>query len=276
MDEHEDIRLGVTVKNVRFYGNKPYKAAVVHGGPGALGTVADIALELSKDSGVIEPMQTKNSISELLIELDEIISAYCDKPITLIGHSWGAWLVFIYAAKYPQRVRKVILVGSGPFDVQYVSDIANNRMKHLTGAERVEFNELLKRLNSDKEGEKDGLLKRLGEIVNKSDNYCVFEIDTDKKDCLPVEGDKYSAIWEEAAALRESGKLLGLADGVSCPVVAIHGEHDPHPIDGVKLPLENKVKDFNFCTLGKCGHSPWKEKHAHQEFYKILRKELEE
>lgn len=140
----------------------------------------------------------------------------------------------------------------------------------------MKFDELLKRLNSDKEIEKDGLLKRLGEFVNKSDNYCAFEIDTDKEDCLPVEGDKYSAIWKEAAVLRENGELLRLADEIRCPVVAIHGEYDPHPIDGVKLSLQNKIKDFIIYTLGKCGHSPWKEKHAHQEFYEILRKELEE
>lgn len=264
------------MRNVRFYGNKPYKAAVVHGGPGALGTVAAIARELSKNFGVIEPLQTRDSISELFIELDEVITAHCNRPITLIGHSWGAWLVFIYAAKYPQWVKKLILVGSGPFEAQYVSDIANNRMKSLSEVERTEFDELLKRLNSDKKNEKGGLLKRLGGLVNKSDNYCAFEINTDKEDCLPVEGDKHSAIWKEAAALRESGELLKLADDISCPIVAIHGEYDPHPIDGIKLSLENKVKDFKFYTLGKCGHSPWKEKYAYQDFYKILRKELEE
>lgn len=158
------------MKNVRFYGDKPYKAAVVHGGPGALGTVAAIARELSKNFSVIEPLQTRDSISELLIELDAVITAYCDRPIVLIGHSWSAWLVFIYTAKYSQRVKKVILVGSGPFEVEYVSDIANNRMKHLSEAERAEFDELLKSLNSDKEIEKDELLKRLGKLVNKSDN----------------------------------------------------------------------------------------------------------
>jgi len=82
--------------------------------------------------------------------------------------------------------------------------------------------------------------------------------------------------WKEAAALRESGELLGFADRIICPVVAIHGEYDPHPVDGVKLSLRNKFKDFIMYTLGKCGHSPWKEKHAYQEFYEILGKELEE
>jgi len=263
------------LQDVRLYGNKPYMVAVIHGGPGALGTVAAIARELSGDFGVIEPLQTGNSISALLKELDDVMMINCDGPITLIGHSWGAWLVFIYAAKYPQWVKKVILIGSGPFEAKYVSEIANNRMKHLSEFEREEYNELMKRLDSEMEIEKDRLVKRLGELVNKSDNYNPFEIDTDKEDCFPVEGDKYSAIWLEAAALRESGELSSLADKIICPVIAIHGEYDPHPVDGVKSPLENRIKDFKFYTLGKCGHSPWKERYAYQGFYRILRKELE-
>lgn len=63
MVNHQEIVNEITQElneksNVRLYGGKPYKAAVVHGGPGALGTVAAIARVLSKDLGVIEPLQT--------------------------------------------------------------------------------------------------------------------------------------------------------------------------------------------------------------------------
>ncbi len=264
------------MKNVRFYGDKPYKAAVIHGGPGALGTVAAIARELSIDMGVIESLQTKDSISALLVELNEVIKDNSDKPITLIGHSWGAWLAFIYAAQYPEHVKKVILVGSGPFETKYVSNIADNRIKHLSDAEGEEFHELLRKLNTDNEVDKNKLLKRLGELANKSDNYCAFEIDTEKKDSLFLNGEKYNVIWKEAASLRQTGELLNFAYNINCPVVAIHGEFDPHPVEGVKVPLQDKVKDFKFYILNKCGHSPWKEKFAYQEFYRILRNEIGE
>jgi pimeloyl-ACP methyl ester carboxylesterase len=261
--------------NVRFYGVKPYKAAIIHGGPGALGTVAAIAHELAREYGVIEPLQTKSSISELLMELDEIISVNCNEPVTLIGHSWGAWLAFIYAAEYPGKVKQIILVGSGPFEMKYVADIEKNRMEHLSESEGTEYNALLASLNSDKTTDKDSLMKRLGELVEKADNYCAFEIESDKVDCLPACGDMYSSIWNEAAKLRESGELLKFADKITCPVVAIHGEYDPHPLDGVILPLEKRAQNFTLYTLEKCGHDPWKEKYAHERFYEIIRKELE-
>lgn len=262
------------MKNVRLYGQPPYRAAVIHGGPGALGTVAAIARELSKDLGVIEPLQTKTSIEELLTELDDTLTDDCDRPITLIGHSWGAWLVLMYAARYPQRVNKVILVGSGPFEASYIPQIAYSRVKRLADAESIEFEQSLMQLESEKEARRDALLKRIGELADKCDNYCKFDIATDKEDCLPVEAGKFSAVWKEATALRRNGELLALAGRVQCPVVAIHGKDDPHPADGVKLPLEGRIKEFDFYLLDKCGHYPWKEKYAHEKFYEILRKEI--
>lgn len=56
---------------VRYYGNKPYKVAVIHGGPGAIGSLKYCAEQLEKKIGIgiIEPLQSKYSISELVYEL---------------------------------------------------------------------------------------------------------------------------------------------------------------------------------------------------------------
>ncbi len=260
--------------NARYYGAKPYQAIVVHGGPGALGTVAAIARELSKDYGVIEPLQTKFSVTGLLQELDEVISAGCEGPVSLIGHSWGAWLGFIYAAEYPLKVKKLILVGSGPFEVQYVAEIDKNRMAHLNQSEIAQYHALLAAVSDSETANKDQLLQQLGELVEKADNYCAVEIKTDQDDGLPVCGDMYSAIWAEASKLRESGKLLELAGKITCPVTMIHGEYDPHPLKGVKAPLEKRMKNLRVHVLEKCGHNPWKERYAKELFYEILREEM--
>ena len=49
------------MKNLRVRGKKPYAVAVVHGGPGMPGYMAPVARELAKDTGVLEPLQTKDS-----------------------------------------------------------------------------------------------------------------------------------------------------------------------------------------------------------------------
>ena len=69
---------------VRLYGNEPYKVVLVHGGPGVIGSLKGFAKELSirTDKGV--------------------------EKVTLIGHSWGAWLVALLAEKYPEVVKCII------------------------------------------------------------------------------------------------------------------------------------------------------------------------
>ena len=48
--------------NVRFHGMKPYRVAAVHGGPGAAGSAAALAEGLAGSCGVLEPLQTKDSV----------------------------------------------------------------------------------------------------------------------------------------------------------------------------------------------------------------------
>jgi hypothetical protein len=67
--------------NVRYYGKEPFQVAVIHGGPGS---VAAIARELSKNYGVLEPIQTKTSLEGQVLELYGVLMAFGDLPITLI------------------------------------------------------------------------------------------------------------------------------------------------------------------------------------------------
>jgi pimeloyl-ACP methyl ester carboxylesterase len=81
-------------------------------------------------------------------------------------------------------------------------------------------------------------------------------------------------VWEQAAELRRNGKLLECGAKIQCPVVAIHGDYDPHPAEGIRRPLERTLKDFRFILLEKCGHTAWIERMAKDIFYQTLRKEL--
>jgi len=58
-------------------------------------------------------------------------------------------------------------------------------------------------------------------------------------------------------------------------VVAIHGDYDPHPAEGVQKPLNDLLKNFCFIMLKGCGHKPWVEREIKEPFFRILKKELE-
>lgn len=122
----------------REYGNPPYRAIIVHGGPGAPGCCAGICRGQSDEVGFLEHLQEGHSIRELIEEIRDIILRYDLEKTVLIGHSWGAWLSFLFAAQHPQHVSKVILVGCGPFDVKYYPLLVAARNVKIMLAEQKE------------------------------------------------------------------------------------------------------------------------------------------
>jgi pimeloyl-ACP methyl ester carboxylesterase len=257
---------------VRKYGKPPYSVAVVHGGPGAPGSMAPVARELAKHCGVIEHLESATTIEGQVAELHESLKEYGDLPATLIGHSWGAWLSLIFAARYPAMAKKLILVSSGPFEEFYAPQITETRMSRMNGEERLQARVLLDALESPKRN-KAALFSLYGSLLSKTDGYDLLP-PGDESDMMQFRENVYQDAWSEAQQLRRRGGLVALAKQVRCPVVAIHGDYDPHPAEGVEKPLRNAIGDFRFVPLEKCGHEPWKERAAKEQFYDILREEL--
>ena len=254
--------------NLRKYGQEPFTVAVVHGGPGAPGEMADIARELSSETGVLEPLQTADTVQGQVEELGNVFKKDGSLPITVIGFSWGAWLGCILAASCSHCVRKLILVSSGPFEEKFSSRIMKMRLGRLAVGERREAELLYERLNMsppDNAG-----LARFGQLMSKADAYDPLP---ERGEPLPVNIEIYRKVWNEAAKTRSSGELLRLASQVSCPVVAIHGDYDSHPAEAIRG-LSATIRDFRFVLLEKCGHHPWLERHARDRFFEILKCEI--
>jgi len=262
------------MKNLRAYGKAPFTVAVIHGGPGAGGEMAPVARELASGRGILEPIQTATSLEGQIEELRTVLETYGDLPVTLIGFSWGAWLSFIVAARYPTIVRKLVLVGSGPFEEKYVARLQETRLSRLSEEERTEFESIIRALGDPATEDKNTLLARLGALASKTDAYDPITGEPDESYSVGSPGDIFQGVWEDAAELRRSGKLLELGERVRCPVVAIHGDYDPHPAAGVQSPLSAVLESFRFILLKNCGHKPWIERQARDEFYRILEKEL--
>ena len=260
--------------SVRRYGREPFVAAVIHGGPGAPGSVAPIAQELSPAFGVIEPIQSKYTVPELIEELRGQIAEVTRGSVALIGHSWGAWLSALFAAEYPQQVNRLVLVGCAPFKASYVPLITQRRLQNLSPKDVARFWELLARLEDETTDEKDKALAELGRLVEKTDNYELLNA-RERTELLPPDGRMYAAIWPQAEAMRAGGELLRALRDIRCPVVVIHGEYDPHPIEGVAEPLAEAGVVFETHVLPRCGHSPFLEKFEAEPFYRILRDTLE-
>jgi pimeloyl-ACP methyl ester carboxylesterase len=214
-------------------------------------------------------MQTATTLDGQVEELRGVVETHADAPVVLIGHSWGAWLSCIVAARYARLVSKLILIGSGPFEEKYVPLLRENRLQRLSPGERDELRSLA-RAAADVSAES---VQRLGELAAKTYTFDAIETGTRPATSAASSQEIYAGVWPAAAELRKTGELLRIMALVECPVVAIHGSYDPHPVDGVRKPLERITSDFRMHVLERCGHDPWRERHAAEAFYALLEQE---
>jgi len=260
----------------RFYGPSPFRIAVIHGGPGAAGEMAPVARRLADSGrGVLEPLQTATTLEGQVAELADTLETYACVPAVLIGHSWGAWLSGLVAARHPALVDELILVGSGPFLARDAATIGPTRTSRLDEAEQAAFRDCLATLDDPRSSGRNEALARLGALAAKTDAYdpvAGANKDTDQE----YAGDVFQRVWNEAAQMRASGELLARVGRIRCPVRAIHGDYDPHPASGVHDPLSRALADFRMVLLRRCGHTPWVERHAAEEFYRQLEELLRE
>ncbi len=203
----------------------------------------------------------------------ETVEKNCSPPVILLGHSCGAWLVYLFAAKYSDPVNRIILISSGPFEQHYASGIMNTRLNRLGAKEKARVEELMSLLSNAELKDRE-MLSEFRELLAKTDHFDLLE-DAERVE-VNIDAEIYKSVWKEASEMRSSGELLESGKKIRCPVLAVHGDFDPHPAEGVEIPLSRILKDFKYRLLERCGHMPWMEIHAREEFYKIVEAELEE
>lgn len=228
---------------VREYGQPPFRAIVLHGGPGAPGCAAGLCRGIAERGiPVLEHLQTADTFDDLMEEILSIMKRYSMERTILVGHSFGSWLAWCFAEKYPSMVQKIILTGGAPLEAKYLQDIIRTRNERKS------------------QGKED------------TDNYCALP--GTSEDMLFFNKEQHEVLMAEAFTLRESGELLKRALRVRCPVILLQGDYDPHPVEGVCAPLAGRLPQFSYYVLEKCGHDPWKEKYARKRFLDLLKAAL--
>jgi pimeloyl-ACP methyl ester carboxylesterase len=258
--------------NPRKYGTPPFRTAVIHGGPGAPGYMAPVARELAKITGILEPLQTKDSLKGQIEELQNQLTEHAEGRVMLIGSSWGAVLALFLAAEYKELVAKLILVGSAVFDARSSASIEGRRLQRLTPAKRRRYQSIMQNLMRAPENQRDILMREWGEILDDTD---MCDPITQDLEIIEVQYDIFSKVWFDFTELRDQpGYLKNLFSKINLPVVVIHGEYDPHPIEGIRPFLKECITNIHFYILPDCGHYPWNERRARDKFFEIVSREI--
>ncbi len=253
---------------VRRYGSGGPLLTLLHGGPGAPGHLAPVAWALADELRVIEPFERRSgavplSVARHLEDLGVVLQLHAGgERSAVLGFSSGAILALALAAAHPERVSAVVLVGSAtvtPATRQEFRTIFDNR---LDAAARHQL-QLLKELPDP-----DGRLRLQSQAVMPY--YVVDPLSTDTEEVW-YDGRGHEETWSDMLRLQESGEHPALFSRIRVPLLMMHGGADPHPGASIRTALEPHLPQLEYRELAECGHYPWLERAARDEFFTVLR-----
>jgi pimeloyl-ACP methyl ester carboxylesterase len=140
----------------------------------------------------------------------------------------------------------------------------------MNDEQRAEFRAFSHELQDPSCRDRNAVLGRLGALLGAADAFDPLSHHEE----IDYRYDIFESVWTEAAGLRAAGKFTEMARDILCPVVAIHGDYDPHPAESIEGPLSAAASDRRFVVLPECGHKPWIERRAQKMFYDVLLEEV--
>ena len=257
---------------VRGYGNSGPVVAVLHGGPGAAGSVAGLAASLGDEFRVLEPLQRRtDGVTPLTVARHvEDLAAVLEGPTLIVGWSWGAMLGLSFAAAHPELVRGVLLVGCGTYDEATRAEYQRRFVANLGVDGVAEMDELRTRLATARtEGERDAIVAARGARAEIAQSYDLLPEPADEP-ATTVDARGHEETWADVLGLQRDGVEPAAFAAITAPVLMLHGDHDPHPGPATFELLRENIPQLEYVGFSRCGHTPWKERHARAEFFATL------
>jgi len=160
----------------------------------------------------------------------------------------------------------LVLVGSGTFD-----PAARDRMRAIIGermddALRGRMENLARRF-----ADPDARMRALGALVEPLYSY---DLDTPGEESEVCDARAYDETWQDMIRLQEAGVYPAAFAAIKRPVLMLHGADDPHPGRMIRTSLERYMPQLQYREWDRCGHSPWLERFAREEFFGVLREWL--
>ncbi len=257
---------------VRRYGKSGPQVIVLHGGPGAAGYMAPVARGLADSFRVLEPFQRGSGAEPLTVarhvaDLHELVQS-CGagggslRP-ALVGHSWGAMLALAYAVAHPDACGPLVLIGCGTFD-----PAARERMRAIM-AERMD-DAMRRRMEglAEQFSDPDALMRARGALVEQLYSYDLATPGEESGEC---DARAHDETWQDMMRLQDAGVYPAAFAAIGTVVLMLHGADDPHPGQMIRSSLARYLPQLEYREWDRCGHSPWLERFAREEFFAVLR-----
>jgi pimeloyl-ACP methyl ester carboxylesterase len=260
----------------REYGAGGPTVIAIHGGPGAAGSAAPIARGLADTFHVLEPWQRGTDASSGRLTVDQhiadlhalILSRCGGAQPALVGESWGAMLALSFTAAYPKIAGPLVLVGCGTWDKNARAELINVLEKRINDdpSLRSAIDRLAKQYCDDPMQQ----MARRYELTHHLYDFSPLPEEPDRE-IPPFDANAHNETWQDMLRLQEEGLYPSAFSAIRSPVLMLHGDYDPHPGVSTRDTLRKHVPQLEYVELARCGHSPWRERFARDEFFAVMR-----
>ncbi len=251
----------------REYGTSGPPVVLLHGGPGAPGTMAPIGRELSYSFRLLEPFQRRSgdiplTIAAHIADLLELVQARCpgDRP-ALVGSSWGATLALAFAAEHPDVAGPVVLIGSGTYTAESSDEFHRRLDRLISPGVQARLDEARNIPDADK------ALAAAGDVLTGP--YSHEPLTTDIEIAW-ADARGHKETNDDWKRRRDEGTYPAAFTAIESPVLMLHGEADPHPGAMIRNSLLPALPQLEYIEYDRCGHYPWIEHHARDRFFRDL------
>ncbi|MFY9342455.1 MAG: alpha/beta hydrolase [Planctomycetota bacterium] len=185
---------------------------------------------------------------------------------SLLGHSWGGMLAMAYATRHPDRLDRLVLVGTGGPTLEFMGPFGDT----LAGRATPEENAALAKLNEPEAAAKDPdravkerLRLRFPAYFYDREQAAAAWPAFAKVQYAPA---TYRALMADLQ--REKFDLRAGLTQVRCPTLLVHGRQDPIPAS-VAYEIREAMPQLELRFIEKSGHFPWLEQA--DETFRVLR-----
>jgi len=201
------------------------------------------------------PAPESLTLKTVVADLEALREHLKQERLFLVGHSWGGMLAMAYAAEHPDRVDRLILIGSGGPTLEFAQWFSDNitmrlRPEDIEAAERWQ-SEMERGADRDKAFGEDIKARLPGYFFDRAK---ALEFAAQFK-AEESHVDVNEALWADL------GKTYDLRDGLkklARPVLIVQGHQDPIG-DKTAEDIHQLIAGSTLAYINKCGHFPWLE-----------------
>lgn len=212
---------------------------LLHGGPGAYDYMVPVADLLSNRYKIIRYEQRGSRRSEkkgpydvrtFIEDLEHLRIHLGIERWVVCGHSWGASLGLAYTAKYTSQVKAMIYLSGTGINPAWHVDYRINRFENMSLDEREEYTQLRSIVNTVSGIERERTRNRMRELSLMADLF-----NKNHFSMLPrVDGQFLNNEVNQKVDCEEyleNDECRQAISSITAPVLLVHGEADPAPIN---------------------------------------------